>query len=285
MPLIPGTRFGPYEIVRANRRGRNGRGLSRPRHQAGSRRSRSRCCPRRSPHDPERLARFEREAQDAGLAEPSATSPRSTASKNAGGDARPGDGAGRGADAGRAHRARRAAARRGAADRAGRSPTRSRPRTSRASSTAISSRPTSSSAPTARSRCSISAWPRRGAPAMSSMAARRSSPTAHRAAHAATGVILGTAAYMSPEQARGLPVDKRTDIWAFGCVLFEMLTGRAAFSGDTVTDTLAAVLQHEPDWSALPRSTPAHDSRAAAPLPAEGSGPAPARHRGCAHRD
>ena len=71
------------------------------------------------------------------------------------------------------------------------------------------------------------------------------------------GQIVGTAAYMSPEQARGLPVDKRTDIWAFGCVLFEMLTGRAAFSGGSTTDTLAAVLQYEPDWSALPRSTPA----------------------------
>ena len=65
------------------------------------------------------------------------------------------------------------------------------------------------------------------------------------------GVILGTAAYMSPEQARGLPVDKRTDIWAFGCVLYEMLTGRAAFRGATVTDILAAILEHEPDWAAL----------------------------------
>ncbi len=66
------------------------------------------------------------------------------------------------------------------------------------------------------------------------------------------GQIVGTAAYMSPEQARGLPVDKRTDIWAFGCVLFEMLTGRAVFSGGSTTDTLAAVLQHEPDWNGLP---------------------------------
>jgi tetratricopeptide (TPR) repeat protein len=70
------------------------------------------------------------------------------------------------------------------------------------------------------------------------------------------GQVVGTAAYMSPEQARGLPVDKRTDIWAFGCVVFEIVTGRAAFAGATVTDTLVAVLQHEPDWSLLPRSTP-----------------------------
>jgi serine/threonine protein kinase/Tol biopolymer transport system component len=66
------------------------------------------------------------------------------------------------------------------------------------------------------------------------------------------GVIVGTAAYMSPEQARGLAVDKRTDIWAFGCVLYEMLTGRAAFSGETISDVVAAILEREPDWDALP---------------------------------
>src|SRR6266850_5809029 len=71
------------------------------------------------------------------------------------------------------------------------------------------------------------------------------------------GTILGTAAYMSPEQARGHAVDKRTDIWAFGCVLYEMLTGRAAFAGDTIADTIAAILQREPDWRALPAGTPA----------------------------
>jgi serine/threonine-protein kinase len=74
------------------------------------------------------------------------------------------------------------------------------------------------------------------------------------------GVILGTAAYMSPEQARGKLVDRRTDIWSFGCVLFEMLTGKQAFdaSGDTVSDAVAAVLMKEPDWSALPSNTPPH---------------------------
>ena len=66
------------------------------------------------------------------------------------------------------------------------------------------------------------------------------------------GMILGTAAYMSPEQARGQAVDKRTDIWAFGCVLYEMLTGRRAFSGETLSDTIAAILDREPDWTALP---------------------------------
>ncbi len=66
------------------------------------------------------------------------------------------------------------------------------------------------------------------------------------------GVILGTAAYMSPEQARGKPVDRRADIWAFGCVLYEMLTGKQVFSGRDVTDTLAAVIRAEPDWSSLP---------------------------------
>ena len=70
------------------------------------------------------------------------------------------------------------------------------------------------------------------------------------------GIILGTAAYMSPEQARGKPVDKRTDIWAFGCVLYEMLTGRAAFAGETVSDTIAAILEREPGWDALPATTP-----------------------------
>jgi serine/threonine-protein kinase len=68
------------------------------------------------------------------------------------------------------------------------------------------------------------------------------------------GVILGTAAYMSPEQAKGRAVDRRTDIWAFGCVLFEMLTGARAFKGDDVPDTMVAVLSKEPDWQTLPAS-------------------------------
>ena len=82
-----------------------------------------------------------------------------------------------------------------------------------------------------------------------------SSPTISRMATQA-GIILGTAAYMSPEQAKGKAVDRRADIWAFGCVLFEMLAGKMAFSGETVTDILAAVVRAEPDWSHLPAETP-----------------------------
>jgi serine/threonine-protein kinase len=70
------------------------------------------------------------------------------------------------------------------------------------------------------------------------------------------GTLLGTAAYMSPEQAKGRPADKRSDVWAFGCALYEMLTGKRAFEGEDVSDTLAAVLRGEPDWTALPGLTP-----------------------------
>ena len=72
----------------------------------------------------------------------------------------------------------------------------------------------------------------------------------------AMGVILGTAAYMSPEQARGRPVDKRTDVWAFGAVLYEILTRTRAFPGDGLAETIAAVLKSTPDWTALPADAP-----------------------------
>ena len=82
------------------------------------------------------------------------------------------------------------------------------------------------------------------------------SPTITTPAMTMAGVILGTAAYMSPEQAKGRAADKRSDLWAFGCVLYEMLTGKRPFDGNDVSDTLAAVLRAEPDWKALPATTP-----------------------------
>jgi len=83
------------------------------------------------------------------------------------------------------------------------------------------------------------------------------SPTVMSPAATQIGIILGTAAYMSPEQAKGKPADRRADMWAFGCVLFEMLTATRVFDGDDVTDFVVAVLSREPDWTRLPASTPA----------------------------
>lgn len=82
------------------------------------------------------------------------------------------------------------------------------------------------------------------------------SPTFASPAQTQMGVILGTAAYMSPEQAKGRTADKRSDVWAFGCVVYELLTGTTAFGGDDIPDTLAAVLRGEPDWTKLPPATP-----------------------------
>jgi serine/threonine-protein kinase len=89
-----------------------------------------------------------------------------------------------------------------------------------------------------------------GAPSMTQ------SPTITTPAMTAAGIILGTAAYMAPEQARAKPADKRSDIWAFGCVLYEMLTGTRAFEGEDISDVLASVLKSEPDWTRLPSDTP-----------------------------
>ena len=80
------------------------------------------------------------------------------------------------------------------------------------------------------------------------------SPTITTPAMTQMGVIFGTAAYMSPEQARGAPADRRADVWAFGCVVYEMLTGRAVFDGKTVSDVFAGVLRADPDWKLLPEA-------------------------------
>jgi serine/threonine protein kinase len=94
-------------------------------------------------------------------------------------------------------------------------------------------------------------------PAAGSSPSMSMSPTLTTPAMAQAGMILGTAAYMSPEQARGKTVDRRADIWAFGAVLFEMLTGKRAFPGEDLTDTLAAVVKLEPKWDAVSADVPA----------------------------
>jgi TolB-like protein len=93
-------------------------------------------------------------------------------------------------------------------------------------------------------------------PTASSEAGAMNSPTLTSPALTAQGIVLGTAAYMSPEQARGTTVDRRADIWAFGAVLFEMLTGRRPFTGETMSDMVASVLRQDVDWTCLPAETP-----------------------------
>ncbi len=93
-------------------------------------------------------------------------------------------------------------------------------------------------------------------PDLSDLDAANSPTMTMTAAATKMGVIMGTAAYMSPEQARGKPVDKRIDVWAFGVVLYEMLTGKQVFAGEDISLTLSQVLQSDPDWSALPERIP-----------------------------
>src|SRR6188472_1905970 len=93
-------------------------------------------------------------------------------------------------------------------------------------------------------------------PAAGSSPSMSMSPTITTPAMTQAGMILGTAAYMSPEQAKGRAVDKRSDVWAFGAVLYEMLSGRRAFDGEDVSETMARILMKEPDWTALPATVP-----------------------------
>ena len=99
------------------------------------------------------------------------------------------------------------------------------------------------------------------------------------------GLVVGTPAYMSPEQMRGQPVDKRTDIWAFGCVLYEMITGRAAFARQTISDTIAAILDRDPEWESVRADRTGRGVESGQAVPRQGSPAASARHRRCAHAD
>ena len=108
------------------------------------------------------------------------------------------------------------------------------------------------------------------APAPSATSHDSESPTIEKEG-TREGVILGTAGYMSPEQARGQPVDKRTDVWAFGSVSYETLTGKPAFPGEGFTDIIASIVQSEPDWNALPISTPTKGAGSTATMSSKGS--------------
>ena len=284
MALNPGTRIGAFEIT--GRLGSGGMGeVYRARDTSLGRDVAIKVLPEAFARDPDRLARFEREAHL--LA--------SLNHQNIGTIYGIHEGTGRYRTGTRARwcssssKGRRSpigwcTARSRSTKRArspGRLPTRSTPRTNAASSIAISSRRISKCVPTARSRCSTSGSPRRHAAAAGFDRHDTLTVTAHGTRG---GIILGTPGYMSPEQARGQEVDKRTDIWAFGCVLFAMLTGRTPFDGDTLSDVIAATLTSDPDWNALPaRRARADPARAAALPAARPSSPAP-RHRRRARR-
>ena len=116
-------------------------------------------------------------------------------------------------------------------------------------------------------------------PAAGTSSSGSNSPTITTPAMTQAGMILGTAAYMSPEQVRGKTVDKRADIWAFGCVLYEILTGKRLFAGDSVPETLALILTRQPDLATLPAATPARVRTTDRAMPRQRSPSAPARHR------
>ena len=257
MPLTTGTRLGVYEVTGVLGAGGMGE-VYRARDSSLNRSVAIKVLPELFALDAERLARFTREAQTlAALNHPNIAQIYGLEGNDAPGrPARPGDGAGRGgrpvgadrarADAGRGRAADRAADRRrtGSGARPGHHPSRSQAGEHQGP-------------PDGTVKVLDFGLAKALAPdGASATADAMHSPTLTARA-TQMGMIIGTAAYMSPEQARGKAVDRRADIWAFGVVVFEMLTGKRAFEGDEISDTLASVLKSDPNWSAIPPDLPA----------------------------
>ena len=243
--LAPGSSVGPYQIEHLLGVGGMGE-VYRARDTTLGRDVAIKILPRHFTADPERLARFEREARMlAALNHPHIAAIHGVV--DAEGVQGAGPRAGGRRDAGRSDPARTGASNRGAHDCA------SNRRCARRSARERDHSPGSQtgeyqSHPWRRGE-GAGLRPREGG-------GRRVAIVDVTVGGTQEGTILGTAAYMSPEQARGQAVDKRTDIWAFGCVLYEMLTGHVAFPGETLSDTIVAILEREPDWAALPATTP-----------------------------
>ena len=241
MTLATGSKLGPYEIV--GQIGAGGMGeVYRAKDPRLGRDVAIKVLPASFSQDADRLRRFEQEAKAAGLLNHPEHHDR-LRHRQRGRRAVRRPGAARGRDAARRARVRALRAAQGDRLRASSSRTVSPPRTTRASSTGTSSRRTCSSPPTAASRSSTSASPssRRTRPAPGR---RPNLPTA--TAGTEPGVVMGTLGYMSPEQIKGKPADARSDIFAFGAILYEMLAGRRAFHADSAGETMAAILKEEP---------------------------------------
>ena len=284
MPLTPGARLGPYEIVSVLGAGGMGE-VYRARDTRLNRDVAIKVLPDSSRPIPSG-SRASARGQDARVAESPEHRARSTASRSRRSTPRARMELVEGDDLAERHRARPDAGGRGAADRASdrrraRSRARARHRPSR---------------PEARQHQGARRRHRQGARLRSRQGDRpgrlgrdaqdaTNSPTFTARADRRSASILGTAAYMAPEQAKGKAVDKRADIWAFGCVLYEMLTGRRAVRGRrSITETLAAVLMRDGRISRRCRRRRRRASRAARPLPRARSETAPARHRRSARR-